>query len=97
MSSRKRRHPSNAWWQLRANHLAAYPECRVCGVVDHVHHLCYRGQKGTSERPGDLITLCELDHNGLHHALGQRGLAVPPQLEWIANARAVVQALENLM
>ena len=84
-----RRRPS-PWIATRANHLDVFPECRVCGVItpsNHVHHLRYRGQRGTSERPGDLVTLCPEDHNALHAALGQRGLAVAPQIDWVARSR----------
>lgn len=57
------------WRKTRAAHLRVYPECRICGVVNrsnHVHHMVYRGRRGKSERPGDLVTLCHDHHNQLH-------------------------------
>lgn len=53
---------------MRANHLLTYPECRVCGTTDDpcVHHLRYRGSRGQSELPGDLMTLCKEHHDDLH-------------------------------
>lgn len=61
-----------------------YPECRVCGTRDDVvvHHLRYRGARGYSELPGDLITLCATHHNSLHRDLG-RTPVVNLQLAWI--------------
>lgn len=71
-SSRRTKRKSSAWTEMRHNHLAVYPECRVCGATDAVvvHHLRYRGKRGESERPGDLITLCEFHHNELHRVVG---------------------------
>lgn len=71
-----RRNP--AWATMRANHLLAYPECRHCGTVEptmHVHHIRYRGKRGESELPGDLVTLCPDCHMNKLHG-GKRG-AVP--------------------
>lgn len=63
----------SAWEWMRKDHLALYPECRICGHINpsnHVHHLRYRGtgdeNRGTYERPGDLVTLCKSHHYDLH-------------------------------
>jgi hypothetical protein len=63
------------WWTTRANHLALYPECRICGDAEHVHvhHLRYRGARGLGERPGDLVTLCVEHHNEFHRVYGRAG------------------------
>jgi 5-methylcytosine-specific restriction endonuclease McrA len=67
-SFKKKGKISQAWARMRYNHLLTYPECRVCGKTEdvHVHHLRYRGTRGESERPGDLMTLCAAHHNHLH-------------------------------
>ncbi len=49
------------------------------GTMD-VHHIRYRGKRGKSELPGDLVTLCRECHFGLHDELGRRGLTVESQL-----------------
>jgi hypothetical protein len=75
----------SAWDSMRKDHLALYPECRICGDINkgnHVHHLRYRGtmeqKRGTYERPGDLVTLCAGHHYGLHseHALTKKKLTL---------------------
>lgn len=60
------------WKAMRLKHLAVYPECRICGTETDVvvHHVRYRGPRGKSERPGDLVTLCANHHNDLHRVLG---------------------------
>lgn len=76
---------------MRTNHLKTYPECRVCAdrreVV--VHHLRYRGKRGVSERPGDLVTLCKIHHDALHKIVGPGSRfvadAVEKSLFWIQN------------
>lgn len=78
---------------MRTQHLMTYPECRVCEddreVV--VHHLRYRGQRGVSEQPGDLITLCTVHHDALHRIVGPGNAfvadAVRKSLEWISMER----------
>ena len=59
---------NHAWTKVRLNHLALYPECRVCGSTQdpQVHHIRYRGKRGLSELPGDLVTLCAEHHQELH-------------------------------
>lgn len=76
------------WLDMRKVHLRTYPECRACGTRDEVvvHHLRYRGRRGLSEKPGDLVTLCRTHHNDLHRRHG-RTPPLGPQLayiEWIA-------------
>lgn len=68
MAVRRHRPINPAWQSLRKNHLLTYPECRACGTEEDVvvHHLRYRGPRGTSERPGDLMTLCVTHHDDLH-------------------------------
>jgi len=53
-----------------------YPECRACGTREDVvvHHLRYRGKRGESEKPGDLMTLCAYHHNEYHRLHGMVGL-----------------------
>lgn len=65
----------SAWRRMRANHLALYPECRICEDINdvHVHHLRYRGPRGLSELPGDLVTLCSFHHNDFHKKFGTAG------------------------
>ena len=84
------------WMKARAIHLRTYPECRVCGLVDpanHVHHMRYRGKRGTGEKSGDLVTLCLDDHMEFHRALGQRGVTFEAGIEWINAARAAMLVL----
>ena len=52
----------------RLNHLITFPECRACGSTRDVvvHHLRYRGKRGESEVPGDLVTLCSKHHDDFH-------------------------------
>lgn len=59
-----------AWKKMRKCHLTTYPECRMCSDTDDVvvHHLRYRGRRGESERPGDLVTLCRGHHDALHRS-----------------------------
>ena len=66
---------SSPWWALRAQHLRLYPECRICGETDHVHvhHLRYRGKRGLTEQPGDLVTLCSDHHDEFHRTYGRAG------------------------
>lgn len=68
--------PNPAWKKMRATHLLTYPECRACGTRDDVivHHLRYRGKRGESELPGDLMTLCRTHHNEYHRLYKLRGL-----------------------
>jgi 5-methylcytosine-specific restriction endonuclease McrA len=81
------------WAALRANHLRTYPECRVCDSDRNtvVHHLRYRGPAGSSERSGDLVTLCASCHDELHRQLG-RTPKMAWQLDYIGACR-----LERLM
>lgn len=74
---------------MRKNHLATYPECRACGDPEHVvvHHLRYRGKRGRSELPGDLVTLCKWHHDDLHRRLG-RTPSLQAQYDYIADAAA---------
>lgn len=77
---------SKEWRQLRKEHLMVYPECRVCGSTQRqvVHHLRYRpGGYGNSERPGDLVTLCEFHHNDFHKRLGRSGTGVQETIQYI--------------
>lgn len=64
----KRKYATEGWRKMRARHLMTYPECRVCGDENDVavHHLRYGAQKGTTEQPGDLMTLCRSHHDDLH-------------------------------
>jgi 5-methylcytosine-specific restriction endonuclease McrA len=67
---------SGPWRNTRACHLLTYPECRACGTRDDVvvHHLRYRGKRGESEKPGDLMTLCKMHHDEYHRIYGLAGL-----------------------
>lgn len=78
--------PPSAWDRMRQNHLEVYPECRVCGVTERVvvHHLRYRGQRGKSEQPGDLMTLCSFHHDDLHRRHGKNGSLVEFTLAYVA-------------
>jgi 5-methylcytosine-specific restriction endonuclease McrA len=99
----KRTMKKNPWLTMRANHLALYPECRICEDVEDVvvHHLRYRGKKGVDEQPGDLVTLCRFHHDGFHRIYGtagrHRGSLVRNTLEYIKVARAEVEAIEAEM
>lgn len=64
------------WARMRKTHLLTYPECRACGTRDDVvvHHLRYRGPRGASELPGDLMTLCRVHHDDYHRSYGNRDL-----------------------
>ena len=76
-NKKKQKSTFQKWRLLRADHLRLYPECRICDIVNksnHVHHLKYRGKKGESEKPGDLVTLCKDHHNELHQTIGNRKL-----------------------
>lgn len=77
------------WRAMRAQHLAVYPECRICGTEEDVvvHHIRYRGPRGTSERPGDLMTLCATHHDLLHRKLGTTS-KVRYQLEFVREEAA---------
>lgn len=82
---------SKAWREMRTNHLLTYPECRACGYVapnNHVHHLRYRGKRGLSERPGDLMTLCADCHNHLHRLHPRGGVGPVQTLAFIADKQA---------
>lgn len=81
---------SLAWHQLRKNHLPTYPTCAVCDDPEDpcVHHLRYRGKRGLSEVPGDLITLCRFHHDDLHRWIKKhrKGLIVGT-IEYVAEKR----------
>lgn len=85
MAQSKRYVPNVAWQKMRDTHLLTYPECRGCGTLDDVvvHHLRYRGKRGQSERPGDLMTLCRTHHDDYHRRYKLEGL--------IANSLAYVE------
>jgi len=93
-----RQHP--AWIKMRAVHLMTYPECRICERTEDavVHHLRYRGPRGRSEKPGDLVTMCRRHHDEFHRRYGRareiRGDLVNLTLEFIQEKRAM--ALETL-
>lgn len=41
--------------------------CAICfGPGEVVHHLRYRGKRGFSEHPQDLVVLCRRHHDDLH-------------------------------
>ena len=85
----------SAWQRTRAVHLAVYPECRVCGTEDDVvvHHLRYRGRRGESERPGDLMTLCRWHHDDLHRRY-KRGMSlVDHSLDYVTTGRLIEAAI----
>lgn len=84
-----------AWKSMRKRHLALYPECRICADQDDVvvHHVRYRGSRGLSERPGDLLTLCRFHHDQLHKNLGSNP-KLRYQLEFI---REELLALDETM
>ena len=90
----KKPKPYAAWKKMRSNHLALYPECRICEDPNdvHVHHLRYRGKKGVDEKPGDLVTLCSFHHNDFHRIYGQagnhKGSLVDNTIAYIAERRA---------
>ena len=60
-----------SWGTMRDEHLLTYPECRVCesSYEQRVVHVRYRGEKGVSERPGDLVTLCVTHFDNLRLGL----------------------------
>ena len=67
----KRSTSNEHWKRMRRNHLDVYPECRACGGPGSVvHHLRYRGPRGRSEKPGDLVTMCPPCHSALHASYG---------------------------
>jgi hypothetical protein len=83
---------------MRANHLALYPECRICEDPNDVavHHLRYRGKRGVDEKPGDLVTLCRFHHDEFHRIYGtagrHRGSLVQKTIRYIAEKRAEIEA-----
>lgn len=83
----------SAWTLLRKQHLLVYPECRACGTTTRVvvHHLRYRGKRGESEQPGDLVTLCAYHHDQLHAQHG-RTPAVEKSLEYIR----LIQSIQGM-
>lgn len=87
----------NDWKSTRKNHLLLYPECRICEDSNdvHVHHLRYRGKRGSSELPGDLVTLCAFHHDEFHRIYGRagkhKGSLVKNTLEYIALKRAELE------
>lgn len=89
--------PGPEWAKTRANHLATYPECRVCGDEREpvVHHIRYRGKRGASEISGDLVTLCSAHHDQLHRLFGSGSEfvfdAVRKSIEWMRNERAMLE------
>lgn len=85
----KRARNFKAWKTMRECHLRTYPECRICEDPENVvvHHLCYRGPRGESEHPGDLVTLCTWHHDRLHALLGSASPRTV-QLAWIAEQEA---------
>lgn len=80
----------SAWTTMRKNHLLVFPECRACGSTTRVvvHHLRYRGKRGESEQPGDLVTLCAFDHDQLHYQHGSTP-SVEKSLEYIRLVQSV--------
>lgn len=88
---------TEAWQRTRRNHLLTYPECRVCGVEAPVvvHHIRYRGPRGTAEMSGDLVTLCEDHHNELHRTHGRQGSITDHSLAFI-RSRAIDLAERNI-
>lgn len=90
---RKRSGHNRAWRIMRRAHLDIYPECRVCGDTDDpvAHHLRYRGKRGESERPGDLVTLCRWHHDDFHRTLGRRGTGVEATIDYIGEKRAELE------
>lgn len=88
----KRKPPTNeAWAKMRRDHLRVFPECRACGWVGdrmEVHHLRYRGRRGSSEQPGDLVTLCHQCHSDLHRKLRPHTTGVKRSLDFIDARRA---------
>ncbi len=100
MSKRRGHQPKGAqaaWRKMRANHLAVYPECRICGDTENVvvHHLRYRGKRGESEKPGDLMTLCAFHHDRYHQRVG-RGKTTPAStLAYVQEERLRGDACES--
>lgn len=94
------------WMRMRRNHLILYPECRICEDIErpHVHHIRYRGSRGRSEMPGDLVTLCEFHHNEFHRLYGtagrHKGSLIQNTIDYIAEKRtecnAELNALQHL-
>lgn len=76
---------------MRREHLQTYPECRACDTTLEVvvHHLRYRGKRGLSERPGDLVTLCRRHHDQLHSELRPQSTSVRGTIEFVARVRLV--------
>jgi 5-methylcytosine-specific restriction endonuclease McrA len=87
---RKPRANHHPWVQMRKQHLLTYPECRVCERTDDVvvHHLRYRGPRGESERPGDLMTLCVRHHDNFHRRY-PTGSLVQNTLTYVQDQRAL--------
>jgi hypothetical protein len=91
--------PGDKWAAMRNNHLATYPDCYVCGSSKrvHVHHLRYRGQRGESEIPGDLMTLCAYHHNDLHgHFTGKWSELASFTMEYIRTVEPYLKIPEHI-
>lgn len=87
---RKRTQRNPRWKCMRESHLKTYPECRVCEDTADVvvHHLRYRGRRGHSEQPGDLVTMCRFHHDDFHGQwLGRRGTGVQATIDYITEKR----------
>lgn len=84
------------WRKMRENHLLTYPACAICEDAKkvHVHHLRYRGPRGKSEIPGDLVTLCVFHHADLHRSLKPAATSVQGTIDYIARARAEARNAE---
>lgn len=64
---------SPRWRKVRAEHLAAYPACRVCGKREHleVHHVVpFHVAPELELQPLNLVTLCEGPGGGCHLRVG---------------------------
>lgn len=86
--------PNKNWRSMRANHLLTFPECRACGSEEGVvvHHLRYRGKRGVSEKPGDLVTMCRDCHDEFHRSLGRSGTSVEATIAFCRERAAAVDA-----
>lgn len=68
-AKRKRSGHGNPGWAGRSRELRSLIDhCVVCFSEESlvVHHLRYRGPRGTAELPEDLVVICAECHNEIH-------------------------------
>mgnify|MGYP001570314810 CR=1 FL=1 len=64
---RKRSAAGSPWARMSREIRLVADRCAICPAPSEVvHHLRYRGKRGVSEHPQDLVPLCRHHHDDLH-------------------------------